>query len=226
MNNQKQIVGAIVVAAIIIGGAILLKGGNTTNPPNPSNGDKPVEINLKEVSQDEHIFGNKDAKVVIVEYSDTQCPFCKRFHETMHQVMEEKGNEIAWVYRHFPIPQLHPNATLEAIATECAWEQGGNEVFWKYLDELYASASSENNSNMKKLSTIAQGLNLDINNFDQCVKDKKFSSKVQEDVESGAGAGVNGTPKSFILKDGKIVDTIDGAYPYEQVIQKIENALK
>lgn len=228
--GQKQIAGAILIVGVLIAGSVLLKGSSPKNPeknPNPAAVVEALEdIKLKPISDEDHIIGNKEASVVIVEYSDTQCPFCKRFHETMHQIIKEKGNDIAWVYRHFPIPQLHPNANLEAMATECAAEQKGNEGFWQYIDELYASASSENNSNMKKLSEIAQSLNLNMDNFDQCVKDKKFSVKVQENVDSGIEAGVNGTPKSFILKNGKIVDTIDGAYPYEMVIEKIEAALK
>jgi len=105
---------------------------------------KPLEVELKPVSESDHILGNIAAKIIIVEYSDLECPFCKVFHNTMHQVVKEYAGEVAWVYRHFPIASLHPKAFHEAEATECAWEQGGNEVFWKYMDKLFEVTPSNN----------------------------------------------------------------------------------
>ena len=93
---------------------------------------------IRGVQDDDHIIGDKNAKVVIVEYSDTECPFCKVFHETLHQVVSEyDGKDVAWVFRHWPIPQLHPKAPKEAEALECAAELGGNDMFWKYTHKLF-----------------------------------------------------------------------------------------
>ncbi len=99
--------------------------------------DKKQIVQIKPVSPSEHILGNIDAKIIIVEYSDLDCPFCKTFHNTMHQVVEKSNGDVAWVYRHYPIPQLHPNAFKKAEETECAWEQKGNDAFWKYTDRLF-----------------------------------------------------------------------------------------
>jgi len=104
----------------------------------------PLTTELRPVSSDDHILGNIDAKIIIVEYSDLECPFCKVFHNTMHQVVEKNNPNVAWVFRHYPIPQLHPKAFHEAEATECAWEQGGNKVFWKYMDKLFEVTPSNN----------------------------------------------------------------------------------
>src|SRR3989338_8278018 len=137
-NSQTQIVGAIIVAGILIAGAILLKGTSaptTTGPVANSGGS--TSFQMRPVSSDDHILGNINAKIVIVEYSDLECPFCKVFHNTMHQVVEKSNGDVAWVYRQYPIPQLHPKAFHEAEATECAWEQGGNKAFWKYIDKLF-----------------------------------------------------------------------------------------
>ncbi len=109
-----------------------------------------LALEMKPISKDDHIIGNPNAKIIIVEYSDLECPFCKRFHETMHQVID--GNsDVAWVYRHYPIPQLHPQAFHQAEATECAWEQGGNVAFWKYTDMLYKITPSSGNLEDREL---------------------------------------------------------------------------
>jgi protein-disulfide isomerase len=108
------------------------------------NNKTPLDKQVAPVSPDDHIVGNINAKIIIVEYSDLECPFCKVFHNTMHQVVEANNGDVAWVYRHFPIPQLHPKAFRQAEATECAWEQGGNEAFWKYTDRIFEITPSNN----------------------------------------------------------------------------------
>ena len=110
-----------------------------------------VATQMRPVSADEHILGNANAKIVIVEYSDLECPFCKVFHNTMHQVVEKSNGDVAWVYRQYPIPQLHPKAFHEAEATECAWEQGGNKAFWKYIDKLFEITTSNNGLDESRL---------------------------------------------------------------------------
>lgn len=111
---------------------------------------KPIATQSRSLA-DEHILGNLNAKIIIVEYSDPECPFCKVFHNTMHQVVDNGSGEIAWVYIHYPIPQLHPKAFHEAEATECAWEQGGNKAFWKYMDKLFEITPSNNGLDESRL---------------------------------------------------------------------------
>lgn len=224
-NNQKQIAGAILVAAVLIAGAILLKG----NAPVGNKGtgeDTKNNLAIRPITKDEHILGNPNAKIIIVEYSDTECPFCKVFHTTMHKVVEQNSGQVAWVYRHYPIPQLHPTAAREAEATECAWEQGGNNAFWKYVDRLFEITPSNNGLDMAELPKIAAYVGLDVASFNTCLASGKYKNKVEADINDGVKAGVNGTPSSFILKNGKIVDSIPGAQPLEVVNQKIKDALR
>jgi protein-disulfide isomerase len=98
-----------------------------------------VEVNIPPVTEKDFIVGNPNAEIKIVEYSDTECPFSKRFHQTMLDVMKEyeAGGKVAWVYRYFPLDSLHQKARLEAEAVACAAEQGGNTKFWEYLDLLF-----------------------------------------------------------------------------------------
>ena len=221
-NSQPQIVGAIIVAGILIAGAILLKGTNapTIAELGAKNGENTV-FQGRSVSKEDHILGNINAKVIIVEYSDLECPFCKVFHNTMHRVVNDSEGEVAWVYRHYPIPQLHPKAFHEAEATECAWEQGGNDVFWKYIDRVFEITPSNNGLDALELPKIAQYVGLDLASFNNCLDSGKYTEKVQADIDDGTKTGARGTPSSFILVKGKLVDTIPGAMPYEQVMQKL-----
>jgi protein-disulfide isomerase len=98
-----------------------------------------VEIDIPPVTAKDHLTGNPNAEIKIVEYSDTECPFSKRFHQTMIDIMKEQGTngKVAWVYRSFPLDGLHQKARYEAEAVECAFEQGGNAKYWEYLDLLF-----------------------------------------------------------------------------------------
>ena len=104
------------------------------------NDKKALDIKIAPVAPDDHIRGDANAKIIIVEYSDLDCPFCKTFHRTMNQVIDQKEINVAWVYRHYPLSQIHPGAFQKAEETECAWEQKGNEGFWKYADALFETA--------------------------------------------------------------------------------------
>ena len=129
---------AVIIAGVLIAGAVIYSGGknangNTVNAPQQQQvaqetGDLEQMI---PVTSEDHIRGDINAPVKIVEYSDTECPFCKRFHTTMQEVYNEYGKtgKVAWVYRHFPLDQLHSKARKEAEATECAAELGGNDKF-------------------------------------------------------------------------------------------------
>ena len=126
-----------------IAGALPLEQVNRQIEAALKNEKTAMPIELRPLSGSDHIWGNPNAKIIIVEYSDLECPFCKVFHQTLHQVVE-KNAEVAWVYRHYPILGLHPKAFREAEATECAFEQGGNDMFWKYTDKLFEVTPSNN----------------------------------------------------------------------------------
>ena len=220
-DNTQKIVGAILLAGLMVAGAILLKGNRAPSPiPEEGNGDSAGATQIRPVSKDDHIKGNLNAKIVIVEYSDLECPFCKAFHGTMQRVIENNKN-VAWVYRHYPIPQLHSKAIREAEATECAWEQGGNDAFWKYTDRIFEITPSNDGLPESELPKIAGELRLDVAAFNVCLESGKFKAKIQADVEDGARAGVRGTPASFIVYKGKVVAEIPGAQPYETVIKQL-----
>ena len=141
--DKKQLITPV---AIIIAGIIIAFSLNTSklSTSKGSGSDlisgalaKP-EPEVAKVTSSDHIRGNKNAEIVIIEYSDIECPFCKVYHQTLKKIYDEYGkdNKVAWVYRHSPIPQLHPYAHVKAIATECVAQLAGKDAFWKNLDVL------------------------------------------------------------------------------------------
>lgn len=220
MKNNVSIPTAIVIAGIIIAIAIITgKGENSAkNNGNAKNGaiaEKTIDI--KPVNESDHIMGNPDAELAIIEFSDTECPFCKRFHNTVKQVMDENGKEgnVKWVYRHFPLDSIHSKARKEAEATECAAELGGNEKFWKYIDRLFEITPSNNRLDLAQLPEIAEYAGLDKTKFEECLSSGRNAQKVEDDYQDGIKAGVRGTPYSVIInkKTGEKV-VVGGAFPY------------
>ena len=98
-----------------------------------------VDVEIPAITEADHVNGSRDARIQIVEYSDFDCPFCGRFHETMNQIMTEYGEEgnVAWIYRHAPIEQLHPDAKNKAVISECIADLEGEEAFWEFTNVIF-----------------------------------------------------------------------------------------
>ncbi len=176
---------------------------------------------LAPVTDKDHVRGDlKKAKVVMVEYSDFQCPYCSKHHPTLEKVYAEYGDQIAWVYRHFPL-SFHPNAEPTALASECASEQG---KFWEFADAMFAGQSDNLESDAATATAFvtktATSLKLDMTKFNKCVADAKYQSVVDTDQASGSTAGVNGTPATYI--NGTLVS---GAVPYASMKKMIDDAI-
>ncbi len=119
--------------------AIDLALAEASEGPDKTGGDQALN-NVIPVSDSDHVRGNPDADVVIIEYSDFDCPFCTRFHETMKDVVADSDGRVAWVYRHFPLEQLHPQAAAVAVASECVADIGGDDAFWQFTDSYYSAS--------------------------------------------------------------------------------------
>jgi protein-disulfide isomerase len=216
---------AIVAAGALIAGALFfVNKDKAVQPGQPSD---TVAAEIRGVQKDDHIQGSPNAKVVIVEYSDTECPFCKQYHETLKRIMAEYGpsGEVAWVYRHFPLPQLHPKAPKQAQAAECAASLGGEEAFWKFLNRVYEVTPSNNGLDEAQLPVIAEFAGLDKAAFEKCLASETGKDRVQKDSSEAAAAGARGTPHSIILVGGEQVP-VQGAQPYEVVKGLIDTLLE
>ncbi len=221
---------AIVIAAVIIAGAIVF-GGKNGNPIQIGNQKNPAEQETKEivvapVTKEDHILGNPNAPIMIVEYSDFECPFCKNFHETMQRIMAEYGKDgkVAWVYRQFPLQQLHPNAPKIAAASECVAWLGGNDAFWKFADSVISDRGTNEPTNITKLPEYAEKAGADKTKFNECVGSDKYNDKISADIEAAVKAGAKGTPYSVMIV-GDQQGVIDGAQPYAVVKQMIDTML-
>lgn len=180
---------------------------------------------LTPVNDDDYIRGSQNAKVMLVEFSDFECPFCQRFHPTMQQVMEEYGDQVAWVYRHFPL-SFHPNAQKAAEASECVAAQGGSEAFWKYADAIFEkNAVLGGQLNAGAITEAAEEAGVNVGQFQTCLDSGDMASAVNEDFSNGSAAGVQGTPGTFIVVDGEVKELIPGALPFEQVKPMIDQYL-
>jgi protein-disulfide isomerase len=223
-TNKYTVPLAIVVAGAMVAAAIFFGSGErVATSPNQSS----PSIKVAPVSANDHVLGNRNAKLFIVEYSDIECPFCKVFHFTMKEVLAAYDNNVAWVYRHFPIPQLHANAIKEAEATECAAELGGNTAFWRYLDEIFLRTNSNDSLDLAELPKIASDIGLDVSAFSNCLASGRHTETVAKHMEEAVRAGARGTPYSVILDSkGKVVGTINGAEPFSSVKAKLDALLK
>lgn len=222
---------AIVVAGTLIAGAVFFGARSSNGTPTANVPQKQTSGDLEKmtaVSLNEHIRGNPDAPVKIVEYSDTECPFCKRFHQTMKQVMDEYGasGKVAWVYRNFPLDQLHTKARNEATALECAGELGGNDKFWAYADRLYEVTPSNDGLDPMELHRIAQYVGLDMSQFNTCLISSKFTDHIEDEVQNALATGGSGTPWSIVIASNGKKYPLSGAQPYASVKQLIDLALK
>jgi len=182
---------------------------------------------VDKLRQDDHIRGDKNARMLLIEYSDLECPFCKRFHPTAQQLVDEYNGQVVWVYRHFPLDQIHQKADKEAEAVECAYELAGNDGFWKLTDKIFEVTPSNNGLNLDDLPKLAGEVGLNQGAFKTCLDSGKMAQHVEADFQNGAKAGVTGTPGNILLdtKTGK-TKLIPGALPFENFKTEIDNMLK
>jgi protein-disulfide isomerase len=214
---------AIVVAAALVAGSVIYSGIGSVVMREEGNGALDA---MRPVSSRDHIRGDADAPVKIVEYSDTACPFCKRFHESMRQIMNEYDGKVAWVYRHSPIDALHPQARKEAEATECAAELGGNDVFWNFVDRIYEVTPTNRALPVEELPRIAEHVGLDVEKFDECLASGRHAATVEADARNSKETGANGTPWSIIVAEDGSKYPLSGAQPLPSIRRVIDLALE
>jgi len=229
-SNNLSVPIAIVVAGLIIAGAIVFTNRNqnpslnlptsasqpkptlAAAPSQPQPTASPVEF---KITKDDHIRGNFDASITLVEFSDFECPFCGRHFPTLNKILSDYQGKVRLVYKHFPLG-FHPNAQKAAEASECAWEQG---KFWEYHDKVFENQAS--GLSLEKFKQWAKELGLNTKKFNDCLDSGKYAQKVQADYQEGLQKGVNGTPATFV--NGQLVS---GALPYESFKKIIDSLLQ
>ncbi len=171
----------------------------------------PIDVS----ADDDPARGPLAAHVTIIEFADFQCPYCGRFHaQTLPQILQAYGDRVRFVYRDFPLTDVHAFAEKAAEAGECAHDQDG---FWKYHDVLFGNQGALDRAS---LGRYAQTVGLDMAAFNGCLDSGKYAAEVASDLRAGVAAGVNGTPAFFV--NGR---PISGAQPYAVFKAAIDAAL-
>ncbi|MGZ9166966.1 MAG: DsbA family protein [Anaerolineales bacterium] len=143
-------------------------------------------------TEDSYAIGPADAPITIVEFSDYQCPYCRRWHEDVYEpLLAAYPGKVRLVYRHFPLSSIHPDATSAAEAAMCAGEQ---DAFWPFHEKLFSSDALGNTTYVQ----YAQELGLNMNNFESCMNDRKYQQAVDDDLNFAVNLGIRSTPTFFI----------------------------
>jgi protein-disulfide isomerase len=221
-NNQYLMPGAIIIAGLIIAGAVFLTQGSktakTTETKNVS-GNKLLEEEVLPITDEDHVFGSRDADVFLIEYSDYKCGYCGLFHSTIEDVIKENDGRVAWVYRHTP---YQPGGKELAVASECVAELAGEDAFWAFTNDIFANQKFVSD---KWVSDEIAKFSVDNAKFKECLSSDKYDSLISKHVSNAQGLGGNGTPYNVILtKDGGVIK-FSGAQPKERVDIFVNRAL-
>ncbi len=257
MNHKNPLLTtpvAILLGCFVIGVAILMHGGvikigATTalkGQAAPAGAAAPAEAPAapqaapvaltpgKASVDDDPVLGDKNAPVTLIEFSDYECPFCKRHFDQVYPSLKKDyidTGKVKMVFRDFPLSFHDPMATFEAKAANCAKDQGGDSAYFKFHDAIFTKTTSNGNGLTKdQVYQIAADLGLNQANLKSCADSDKHDAEVKKDITDGGAAGVSGTP-SFVA--GKSVPSgniegqlIVGAQPYSAFQTAIDALLK
>lgn len=189
---------------------------------NRAQSEKIKNIRPVDVKRD-HIFGNPDAPITLIEYSDFECPYCKRFHPSVTELMKNNPKDLRWVYRHFPLGFHNPGAQKQAEASECVAELGGNDAFWQFTDLIYQRTQSNGSGfPLKDLQPLAEEIGVRGAAFKACLDSGRMATRVQQDIDNGVSIGVSGTPAAFLLSNSGETRVIAGAQPLPELQRMVD----
>lgn len=218
MENKFTIRVAVFwgIATLVLGGMIF---GMVKIASRNSSDDKQLLSLADNINESDWIRGDKEAKVIITEYSDFQCPACASYYEIVKMAHKEFGDKLAIVYRHFPLRQIHANADMSALSAEAAGNQG---KFWEMHDMIFENQKKwEGDKNAKEIFIkYAEDLGLISEQFKKDLDSKELKEKVEADYQSGVKAGVNHTPTFFV--NGKEIQNPRSYEEFKNIINEIE----
>jgi protein-disulfide isomerase len=163
--------------------------------------------------------------VKVVEYADFDCEYCKQFDETMNEVIANEGTsgQVAWVFRNFPLTAIHPNAMKAAEAAECVAQVGGNEAYWKFADSLFENQPVD----PIDFAQYAEAAGANPNTVASCEENASSTvdAGIDADIQNAQAVGAQGTPYSLLVTASSAPIVINGAEPYDAVVQLVNQAL-
>ncbi|MGH1520762.1 MAG: DsbA family protein [Nitrosopumilus sp.] len=218
--NSDEITRSDLNAAIAKLESKIQNNPQSANQPNT----QPINVSI----DDDPMKGNPNAPNTIIEFSDYECPFCKRFFEDTLPLIEENyinTGKVNFVYRDFPIQSIHPNAVPAAVAAECADDQNS---FWSFHDMIFENKNTwsklDGEDLLKEFEQYATTLGLDTKEFNVCLESGKHLDEVRKDLQDGQNYGITGTPGFFIGNDNLGYIMVSGAKPYpifEEILEEM-----
>ena len=212
---------AILVSGMLIAAAILFVNFHPAQPTVAVAQQLPANVNVPAPNANDHIVGSLSAPIVLVEYSDFQCPYCQMVYPTLKQIVDGSNGQIAWVYREFPLTSIHPQAQPAALAAECISHELGNDAFWKFADTIFADQTKMSPAYYAQL---AAQLGANPTTFASCVSSGKYQSVLDQGTQEAESNGGNGTPFTVVVGNGVQVP-VSGAQPlanFEAVINTVK----
>lgn len=202
----------------------LEKDGGLAQQLNQPSQPTPTNLKIPKPTTSEHWTGSRDAKIILVEYSDLECPFCKSLHPTLIRLLRENQGKVAWVFRHYPQIIEHTKSQKLAEAIECAAEQGGEKGFWNMTDAIYNKMP---NLELVELPYIASSVGLSESALKKCLDTNRFESKVDTEQKEAEKVGFRMTPSTVVynLSNDKTLFVEDDV-PYDQFKAKLEAFMK
>jgi protein-disulfide isomerase len=217
----------IIIGIIIASGIFISRSNIDLNLFNSNTEITEKTYEISPITEKDHILGNPNADIIIVEYSDFECPFCAQFHPTMQRLMEEFGptGRVAWVYRHFPVEQIHKNARAGAIASECVANISGEKAFWDFTNTLFNTPSTE--FSPEKFLEIATSLKVDPNQYENCFyNNKNVTAKIDSEIQDALTLFELdpdfGTPYNIVITKTGERHILPGTIPYADLKEIIE----
>lgn len=178
---------------------------------------KDGQIIIPAVTARDHRRGATDPTIVLVEYGDFECPFCKMYHPTVQGILAAFPSDVQHVYRHFPL-SFHEHAFVKGVASECAGKLGGQRAFWEYHDMLFDRANDRGQGvALDDLPEFAAELGIERQAFIECLDDPTMAQRVETDFISGQVAGITGTPATVILLPDGTARLEGGVLGYEEL---------
>mgnify|MGYP000848259654 FL=1 len=233
---EMILIGAIIISLSILAHGVLIRNtvlkelsGYLQGAPNVQN--SPTPFTGKAPGENEYVSGPRDNDVFVIEYSDTECPYCLSLYPTLDLLQQQYKDKITFIYRHFPLTSKHPGAFPEAVAITCA---GNIRKEKRYYDYMNAMLSYKYNKNVTTISeaeriSFATNLGIDKTAFTACLQSQDVANAVEASITDGLQAGVKGTPATYVVlktKNGyEVVAMLDGAQPYDLFKVAIDEAL-
>lgn len=220
---EMVLLGSLLISLSILGHGILVRNGTPDASPTFFAGKAPGE--------NEYVSGPRDNKVFLIEYSDTECPYCLSLYPTLDLLQQQYKDKITFIYRHFPLTNIHPGAFPEAVAITCAGNIGGEKSYYDYMNAMLSYKYNRNVTTISEAERLSFATNLGINTtaFTACLQSQDVANTVEASIADGVKAGVKGTPATYVVtktrKGYEVVAMLDGAQPYDLFKAALDEAL-